>query len=63
LLQVHDLPREELSDGEADDVRRRADITDEPAQAIIGGQRDEVHTNVGLIRFTTERADSVAPAR
>src|SRR4029453_206037 len=26
----------------------------QPAHAIIGGQRDEVHTNVGLIRFTTE---------
>ena len=51
---MHDLPREEVSDGEADDVRRRADVTDEPAHAIIGGQRDEVHTNVGLIRFTTE---------
>jgi hypothetical protein len=25
----------------------------QPASAIIDGQRDEVHTNVGLIRFTT----------
>jgi hypothetical protein len=24
-----------------------------PAGAIIGGERDEVHTNVGLVRFTT----------
>ncbi len=24
-----------------------------PALAITGGQRDEVHTNVGLVRFTT----------
>ena len=24
-----------------------------PAMAITGGQRDEVHTNVGLVRFTT----------
>jgi Trypsin len=29
-------------------------ITAQPASAIIGGQRDEVHTNVGLVRFTTE---------
>src|SRR5262245_49082257 len=29
-------------------------ITAQPAAAIIGGQRDEVHTNVGLVRFTTE---------
>jgi Trypsin len=28
-------------------------ITAQPASAIIGGQRDEVHTNVGLVRFTT----------
>ena len=26
----------------------------QPAAAIIGGERDEVHTNVGVIRFTTE---------
>ncbi|MEI8411402.1 trypsin-like serine protease [Kribbella sp. CCNWLY201] len=26
----------------------------QPAAAITGGQRDEVHTNVGVIRFTTE---------
>jgi Trypsin len=26
----------------------------QPASAITAGQRDEVHTNVGLIRFTTE---------
>ncbi|MGH3455622.1 MAG: trypsin-like serine protease [Nocardioidaceae bacterium] len=26
----------------------------QPATAIVGGQRDEVHTNVGLVRFTTE---------
>ncbi len=25
-----------------------------PAGAITGGQRDEVHTNVGVVRFTTE---------
>jgi hypothetical protein len=25
----------------------------QPASAITGGQRDEVHTNVGVIRFTT----------
>ena len=24
-----------------------------PASAITGGTRDEVHTNVGLVRFTT----------
>jgi hypothetical protein len=29
-------------------------FTAQPAGAIIGGQRDEVHTNVGLVRFTTE---------
>jgi Trypsin len=29
-------------------------FTAEPAGAITGGQRDEVHTNVGVIRFTTE---------
>jgi hypothetical protein len=29
-------------------------ITAQPAGAITGGQRDEVHTNVGLVRFTTE---------
>jgi hypothetical protein len=29
-------------------------ITAQPAAAIIGGQRDEVHTNVGVVRFTTE---------
>src|SRR5262245_3649247 len=28
-------------------------ITAQPAMAITGGQRDEVHTNVGVIRFTT----------
>lgn len=28
-------------------------VTAQPASAIIGGERDEVHTNVGLIRFTT----------
>ena len=26
----------------------------QPAAAIVGGERDEVHTNVGLVRFTTE---------
>jgi len=26
----------------------------QPASAIVGGARDEVHTNVGVIRFTTE---------
>lgn len=29
-------------------------MTAQPAVAITGGQRDEVHTNVGVIRFTTE---------
>lgn len=29
-------------------------VTAPPASAIIDGQRDTVHTNVGLIRFTTE---------
>lgn len=29
-------------------------VTAQPAVAITGGQRDEVHTNVGVIRFTTE---------
>jgi hypothetical protein len=29
-------------------------ITAQPASAITGGQRDEVHTNVGVIRFTTQ---------
>jgi Trypsin len=29
-------------------------ITAQPATGITGGQRDEVHTNVGLVRFTTE---------
>ena len=29
-------------------------VTAQPASAIVGGQRDEVHTNVGLVRFTTE---------
>ena len=29
-------------------------ITAQPAGAITGGQRDEVHTNVGVIRFTTD---------
>jgi len=29
-------------------------ITAQPAGAITGGQRDVVHTNVGVIRFTTE---------
>jgi len=29
-------------------------VTAQPAAAIIGGERDEVHTNVGLVRFTTE---------
>ncbi|MGH3485932.1 MAG: trypsin-like serine protease [Nocardioidaceae bacterium] len=29
-------------------------IVSQPATAIVGGQRDEVHTNVGLVRFTTE---------
>ncbi|HKH53528.1 MAG TPA: trypsin-like serine protease [Mycobacterium sp.] len=28
-------------------------LTAQPAAAIIGGQRDEVHTNVGVVRFTT----------
>ena len=26
----------------------------QPASAIVDGQRDEVHTNVGLVRFTTD---------
>ncbi|TDO52401.1 V8-like Glu-specific endopeptidase [Kribbella sp. VKM Ac-2527] len=29
-------------------------LTVQPAAAITGGQRDEVHTNVGVVRFTTE---------
>jgi hypothetical protein len=29
-------------------------LTALPAAAITGGQRDEVHTNVGVVRFTTE---------
>jgi trypsin len=29
-------------------------MTAQPATGITGGQRDEVHTNVGLVRFTTE---------
>jgi hypothetical protein len=29
-------------------------ITAQPAGAITGGQRDEVHTNVGVVRFSTE---------
>ena len=29
-------------------------LTGQPASAITDGQRDEVHTNVGLVRFTTE---------
>ena len=29
-------------------------VAQQPAAAIIGGQRDTVHTNVGLVRFTTE---------
>ena len=29
-------------------------ITAQPAAAIIDGQRDTVHTNVGVVRFTTE---------
>jgi hypothetical protein len=29
-------------------------MTAQPAAAITGGQRDEVHTNVGVVRFTTE---------
>jgi hypothetical protein len=29
-------------------------MTAQPATAITGGQRDEVHTNVGVVRFTTE---------
>jgi hypothetical protein len=29
-------------------------MTAQPAAAITDGQRDEVHTNVGVIRFTTE---------
>ena len=29
-------------------------VTAQPAAAIVGGQRDDVHTNVGVIRFTTE---------
>jgi hypothetical protein len=28
-------------------------VTAQPASAIVDGQRDEVHTNVGLVRFTT----------
>src|SRR5512132_3508888 len=29
-------------------------LTAQPAGAITGGQRDEVHTNVGVIRFSTQ---------
>jgi hypothetical protein len=29
-------------------------ISVQPAAAITGGERDEVHTNVGVVRFTTE---------
>ena len=29
-------------------------VVAQPASAIIGGERDEVHTNVGVVRFTTE---------
>src|SRR6476659_3473644 len=29
-------------------------VTAQPASALVDGQRDEVHTNVGLVRFTTE---------
>ncbi|MGH8866713.1 MAG: trypsin-like serine protease [Actinomycetes bacterium] len=29
-------------------------LTAQPAAAITGGERDEVHTNVGVVRFTTE---------
>jgi hypothetical protein len=29
-------------------------VTAQPAGAITGGQRDEVHTNVGVVRFTTQ---------
>src|SRR4051795_4303397 len=28
-------------------------VTAQPASGIVDGQRDEVHTNVGLVRFTT----------
>ena len=38
-------------------------ITTQPAGAITGGQRDEVHTNVGVVRFTTESGRSAARAR
>ena len=34
-------------------------VTAQPASAIVDGQRDEVHTNVGLVRFTT--ADGSVP--
>src|SRR5215475_8796793 len=29
-------------------------VAAQPASAITDGQRDEVHTNVGVVRFTTE---------
>jgi hypothetical protein len=29
-------------------------VTAQPSAAITGGERDEVHTNVGVVRFTTE---------
>jgi hypothetical protein len=29
-------------------------VTAQPAGAITGGQRDEAHTNVGVVRFTTQ---------
>ena len=29
-------------------------MTAQPAAAIVGGQRDDVHTNVGIVRFTTD---------
>jgi len=34
-----------------------------PAGAIVGGTPDTVHTNVGLVRFTTVDGRFAAPAR
>ena len=38
-------------------------ITAQPAGAITGGQRDEVHTNVGVVDSPPSRAGSAARAR